>query len=230
MNLLWGGLVNSDGTASGKSAVLVGLLTEAYAYSASHPEYDSFATNAVGLMSDHLLKDNALRHAFIEGLKPGMPYELVVYGAAQSGRDARFVVRLDTDTDRSIDANTTKVGDATTDAIEGPHPLTEGADYVRISFTPNAVQDTLWIEYLSDADADIAVLNGLQLAALGTDLRLTPGDDGSLVLSWENGASYNVMTNTDLMNGEWGVSVSNAVSPVTNAIPGLPKLFYTIDE
>ena len=51
--------------------------------------------------------------------------------------------------------------------------------------------------------------------------------DGSLIFSWTDGFSYNVLTNDDLVNGSWGVLTSGS-SPVTNAISSESELFYKL--
>ncbi|MDF7799594.1 hypothetical protein P4C99_08960 [Pontiellaceae bacterium B1224] len=54
--------------------------------------------------------------------------------------------------------------------------------------------------------------------------------DGSLIMSWETSAPFNVLTNVDLVHGEWGVSQSNVTSPVTNAVGNAPQVFYTLGK
>jgi hypothetical protein len=54
---------------------------------------------------------------------------------------------------------------------------------------------------------------------------------GSLSLSWDGDGTYNVLTNANLLNAEgWGIAVSNAVSPVTNAIGSESQLFFKLSE
>jgi len=58
------------------------------------------------------------------------------------------------------------VGGAATTGASGTHNLTEGADYVKFTFTTATDMDTLWIEYKGVAPDDFASFNGLQLAAV----------------------------------------------------------------
>lgn len=50
---------------------------------------------------------------------------------------------------------------------------------------------------------------------------------GSMVFSWADGFSYNILTNGDLVNGSWGV-YTNVSSPYTNAVGGDSKLFFRL--
>lgn len=53
---------------------------------------------------------------------------------------------------------------------------------------------------------------------------------GSLIMSWVGGGTYNVLTNVDLVYGQWGVAVPGAVSPVTNAIGNASQIFYKLSQ
>ncbi len=53
---------------------------------------------------------------------------------------------------------------------------------------------------------------------------------GSLIMSWEGGGTYNVLTNASLLNTNgWGVA-TNAASPVTNALGSESQLFFKLSE
>uniref|UniRef100_UPI0035679357 hypothetical protein n=1 Tax=Pontiella sp. TaxID=2837462 RepID=UPI0035679357 len=53
---------------------------------------------------------------------------------------------------------------------------------------------------------------------------------GSLILTWEGGGSYHVLTNANLMNAAgWGVATSGT-SPVELEIGGDPELFYKLSN
>ncbi len=54
--------------------------------------------------------------------------------------------------------------------------------------------------------------------------------DGKLIMSWEGDRSYNVLTNVDLVYGEWGVAETDVSSPVTNSISSAPQVFYKLGE
>ncbi|VGO13141.1 hypothetical protein PDESU_01695 [Pontiella desulfatans] len=51
-----------------------------------------------------------------------------------------------------------------------------------------------------------------------------------LVFSWEGSATYDVLTNANLAYPNWGVAVSGAASPVTNAIGSEDQLFFRLSE
>ena len=52
----------------------------------------------------------------------------------------------------------------------------------------------------------------------------------SLIMSWEGG-SYSVLTNANLLNTNgWGIAISGASSPVTNAISSEASLFYKLES
>ncbi|MDF7824032.1 hypothetical protein P4B35_08405 [Pontiellaceae bacterium B12227] len=53
---------------------------------------------------------------------------------------------------------------------------------------------------------------------------------GALIMSWEDGRAYNVLTNNNLQHGEWEVSESGMDSPVTNSIGDEPQLFYKLGK
>ncbi|VGO13216.1 hypothetical protein PDESU_01770 [Pontiella desulfatans] len=54
--------------------------------------------------------------------------------------------------------------------------------------------------------------------------------DGALIMSWDDGRAYNVLTNVNLAYGEWGVSETGVSSPVTNAIGSESQLFYKLGK
>lgn len=218
----WGGsfagLINSDGSASVMTVTIpTNDIASAYAHPASNPNYWVFADDAKGLMADYFLVFGATRSLFIEGLTPGTPYELCLYGMGQWNRDTQFSIRCDTNTAMSF-ATAQWIGSKRTDAIEASHNLTENIDYVRFRFTPDAGMDTLWIEYTNASGSDSCPFNGLQLAALvpagpqdppvitglsvsGTDVSLSWTDDGK--------GTYTIMRKTDLTAATWDNVVSN---------------------
>lgn len=54
--------------------------------------------------------------------------------------------------------------------------------------------------------------------------------DGSLIMSWDDGFSYSVMTNADLLNTNgWGAVATDAASPATNMIGSEPELFFQLE-
>ncbi|VGO13212.1 hypothetical protein PDESU_01766 [Pontiella desulfatans] len=52
---------------------------------------------------------------------------------------------------------------------------------------------------------------------------------GSLIMSWDTGGSYNVLTNADLVYPNWGVA-TNAPSPVTISIGDETQFFYKLSN
>jgi hypothetical protein len=227
------GLLNSDGiTNSGMTLSLSPYETAAYAHSVSNAQYASFATNAVDLMSDYFYwSPSEVRNVFVEGLTPGSTYKLYLYGAGQWSRDTTFAVRCDSDTGMNF-GTAQYIATKATVATEAVHALTEGVDYVVFDFIAEAGMDTLWIEW----NGGDCVFNGLQLATVVEAAGPTESPviissvaaDGSLVMSWTDGFSYNVLTNADLTNTNgWGVATSGA-SPITNAVGSEAQLFYKL--
>jgi hypothetical protein len=54
---------------------------------------------------------------------------------------------------------------------------------------------------------------------------------GSLVMSWEDGRIYNVLTNTYLPDANgWGVAETGVSSPVTNSIGSAPAVFFKLGK
>lgn len=54
---------------------------------------------------------------------------------------------------------------------------------------------------------------------------------GGIMLAWDGGATYNVMTNSSLTNSAgWGVVEANASSPVNYAVGSEEKLFFQLSE
>ncbi|VGO12987.1 hypothetical protein PDESU_01541 [Pontiella desulfatans] len=77
---------------------------------------------------------------------------------------------------------------------------------------------------LNQVDFSISIKpGGVPDIALGVS-----GSD--LVFSWEGAATYDVLTNANLVIPNWGVAIPNAASPVTNAIGSEPVLFFKLSE
>lgn len=54
--------------------------------------------------------------------------------------------------------------------------------------------------------------------------------NGSLIMSWADDYTYNILTNSDLTDPSgWGVSEAGAESPVTNAVGSETNLFYKLE-
>lgn len=158
-------LVDSTGAASGMSLSTADGV--AISWNPANGTYADFADDAKGLMGDYLQMDSSgfARSVFVEGLTVGQEYELYLYGSGPFGRDTDFAVRCDVDMNKSYSTDQW-IGSAATTGAGGSHNLTEGADFVKFSFTPDTGKDVLWIEY-KGVDADpYASFNGLQLAAI----------------------------------------------------------------
>ncbi|WP_372846722.1 Ig-like domain-containing protein [Pontiella sp.] len=54
--------------------------------------------------------------------------------------------------------------------------------------------------------------------------------DGSMIMSWDNSLTYNVMSNVSLVVGEWGVVEADASSPVTLPIGNADQVFYRLSK
>ncbi|WP_372796493.1 hypothetical protein [Pontiella sp.] len=53
---------------------------------------------------------------------------------------------------------------------------------------------------------------------------------GSVTMSWEDGRTYNVLTNGNLMFGDWGVAETGVSSPVSISIGSEDQMFYTLGK
>ncbi|MDF7799606.1 hypothetical protein P4C99_09020 [Pontiellaceae bacterium B1224] len=54
--------------------------------------------------------------------------------------------------------------------------------------------------------------------------------EGALIMSWADGRSYNVLTNSDLAYGSWEMSKTGVPSPVTNAVSEEAVLFFKLGK
>lgn len=80
----------------------------------------------------------------------------------------------------------------------------------------------------------ISSLSALMLTATGQLAPDTPTinasvSGGSLIISWDSGGTFDVLTNENLVYPVWGVLESGATSPATNAVGSEAQLFYKLN-
>jgi hypothetical protein len=91
-----------------------------------------------------------------------------------------------------------------------------------------------FLTYAADQEVE-PIINSVKLIAateepLETSTISVVMGSGGLVLSWDGDESFDVLTNADLENPNWGVSVENTTSPVTNAVGSEAQLFFKLSE
>jgi hypothetical protein len=91
-----------------------------------------------------------------------------------------------------------------------------------------------FVTFASDQEIE-PIINSVKLNA-ATELPLEPPvisaamASGGLVMSWDGNASFDVLTNANLVYPNWGVAVENATSPVTNGVGSETQLFFKLSE
>ncbi|MDF7806358.1 Ig-like domain-containing protein [Pontiellaceae bacterium B12219] len=101
-----------------------------------------------------------------------------------------------------------------------------GALYVSSSATTNSPVTRPFNWGVNNVDFGITItLGSSAIPPVAIDVS---GSD--LVFSWEGGATYDVLTNANLVYPSWGVAIPGAVSPVTNAVTDDPVLFFKLSE
>lgn len=76
-------------------------------------------------------------------------------------------------------------------------------------------------------------INSVKLVALPDPevqppvITVSMGADG-MIMSWDTGVAFDVLTNATLMYGDWGVYKAAVSSPVTNTVGDESQLFFKL--
>lgn len=108
----------------------------------------------------------------------------------------------------------------------------DGPDYSNYTVVSNLTAGSFTISIYSD-DGGRGAISGFQIVPNSTPAIENFGVEmvsGEVVLSWDGGGTYNVMTNQDLVYPNWGVAEPDASSPITIGIGREPQLFYKLSN
>ncbi|VGO13224.1 hypothetical protein PDESU_01778 [Pontiella desulfatans] len=108
----------------------------------------------------------------------------------------------------------------------------DGTDYSNYVVFTNLTASGFTLELYADGAGGRGAINGFQIIANPAVVIENFGLEmvsGEVVLSWEGGGSFNVLTNEDLVYPNWGV-MDSGTSPITITVGDESQLFYKLSE
>jgi hypothetical protein len=144
---------------------------------------------------------------------------LLEAGETVAGTDVTIVMRIEDNGAGGADVSWT------VDDVDQGSATIEGFDFSR---------SYAFLTFASDQEVE-PIINSVKLNAASEKPTEPPViyavmGSGGMVMSWDGNASFDVLTNANLVFPNWGVAVENATSPVTNAVGSEAQLFFKLSE
>ncbi len=170
----------------------------------------------------------------IGGLDTNATYDLYVYSTWRWNENDTVYTLTEGTADVTNGVVTHKKSNIQGDAATDYTGIVEGENYFIFTEITPAANGHIVVHV---GDATDTVCNGFQLVKRGADPVVgpsisitTPAGGSSMIMSWTDGFTYNVLTNGDLSNPNgWGV-MTTGTSPITNSFGSESQLFYKLSD